>query len=226
MDSMIIYGDSISTGTHGEGAYLDALKKCLKVKHIQNYAIGSSGLSAKTPNSMLKVLEGQEENKEGRDVDLILVWHGTNDWYWGAELGSVDQEEDDTFYGAIKKAVKVIRERNPEGLLVWITPIFRYEKPDKGDTPGNANFTKNHTGHTLDEYTQAICLMGRKLGFPVIEMGMSVGIYEENEIGYMEDQVHPNVFGYRKIERVLEKEITKYWYYHTGEKQGYDDLDR
>ena len=59
LEQVWIYGDSLSTGTHGDGAYLEALKREFHVKELHNFAVGSSGLSKITPNGMLEVLDKQ-----------------------------------------------------------------------------------------------------------------------------------------------------------------------
>ncbi len=210
MNKMIIYGDSLSTGTHGNGGYLEAVRMALHIKEIENHAVGSSGLCEGTPNHMLGILQSQVGKTEGMGADLVLVWHGSNDWYWGVEQMA--------FREAIPRAVHCVRQRNPQALLVWATPIFRYETPHQGKICGNGFFTENAVGNTLEEYAQSIRQMGKRLGFPVIEMGISVGIHAENEKHYLEDHVHPNAEGYQKIARVLTAEIEKYLYFIRGEK--------
>ena len=53
MKTIAIYGDSISTGTHGEGGYEAMLKSSLSLEKVYNFAVGSSGLTRKTPGGML-----------------------------------------------------------------------------------------------------------------------------------------------------------------------------
>ena len=57
MKTIAIYGDSISTGTHGEGGYEAMLKSSLSLEKVYNFAVGSSGLTRKTPGGMLEVLD-------------------------------------------------------------------------------------------------------------------------------------------------------------------------
>ena len=56
--------------------------------------LGPAGFQ-KTPNSLISLLENQENLP--KDADLIIIWHGTNDWYWGAPLGDIDSLDDSTF---------------------------------------------------------------------------------------------------------------------------------
>lgn len=218
MNKLIIYGDSISSGTHGEGAYLNYIKEKLSCEILENNSIGSSGLSEVTPNNMLSVLEKQKNGEEGRGADMIFIWHGSNDWYWGTPIGEAEDEGGNTFYGAIRKAVTTLRRRNPEAYIVWGLPIFRLEKPDGMEETGNAFYLKNKAGNTMKDYAEALRDMGERCGFPVVEFHAGVNINEENEKCFLEDHVHPNALGYRMIERVLETELKKYWYFKSGEK--------
>ena len=83
MKTIAIYGDSISTGAHGEGGYEAMLKSSLSLEKVYNFAVGSSGLTRKTPGGMLEVLD---KNPVPEDAELFLIWHGSNDWYWGSRL--------------------------------------------------------------------------------------------------------------------------------------------
>lgn len=217
MKKMLIYGDSLSTGTHGDGAYLDKLRKKLEIEKIENYSVGSSGLSLATPNSMMEVLD-QHNDLQGVDADIIFVWHGTNDWYWGTEIGNKEDTSKTTFYGAVYHAMGELRRRNPEALIVWATPIFRWEAPDGVEERGDAAKLKNKVGNTQLAYTEALRNAADLYHFPLIEMGRLVDIHKDNADRYLEDKVHPNVLGYRKIERILVDHLKQYYAWHNGEK--------
>lgn len=217
MMRLAIYGDSLSTGTHGDGGYLAALEKAFAPCELTNYAVGSSGCADGTPNGMVQILHRTEGKRAG--ADLILIWHGTNDWYWGTPLGSPDDCGEDTFWGAIHTVVNRLREENPQALLVWATPLYRHECPDGMKAAGDADRTPNRAGHCLFEYTRVLRDAADRLHFPLIETGRQAGIFAQNADLLLEDRVHPNAAGYRQIERVLCSELRRLWYYHTGEPE-------
>lgn len=202
VSKIVIYGDSISTINHGNGGYEGALREAYGAE-IVNYAVGSSGLAYTTPNNTAQILENPEHIPG--DADVILLWHGTNDWYWGSPVGRLGDTEPDTFYGAVNKAVSSIRRCAPEAVLVWITPIYRFEKGDGVPEAGRAYETKNKAGNTMEAYYQAIMQASVRYGFPVIDMRRLCGIHEGNQELYLEDQVHPNQAGYERISRVLKR---------------------
>lgn len=201
-----IYGDSLSTGTHGGGAYLEALARELHVTQLHNFAVGSSGLSRITPNGMLEIMDRQVREKTWETLeapDLIFVWHGTNDWYWGTPIGSYQDEGGDGFICSAGQAVSMLRQRFPEAKIVWATPIFRWEQPDGGDRAGDAFLLANKEGHTLYDYGKALEEASWRYHFPLVDVGRMVNIHRYNEENYLEDHVHPNRAGYERIERIL-----------------------
>lgn len=211
MRNLLIYGDSLSTGTHGENAYLDTIRRELGLENIMNFAVGSSGLTEHTPNSMMSILRKQiaEFFPLENTPDIILVWHGSNDWYWGSPLGSYDDEQ--SFRGAIRFAVETLRKQYPDALIVWPTSIFRLEKPDGMTDVADGFINPNKNGDTLADIVLTLREAAVRFHFPLIDMGSLVDIHLHNEEKYMEDHVHPNASGYEKIARALCSEIKKYW---------------
>ncbi len=141
---IVIYGDSISTCLFGGGGYAGYLKEKFSAE-VLNYAISGSGLSLATPENTISIL--REDKNIPEDADLIIMWHGTNDWYWGSTLGTPESSDSNTFYGAIKEAVERIRKKAPNAVMVWLTPVFRYQMPDGGTREGKAYETKNKAGY-------------------------------------------------------------------------------
>ncbi len=210
LEQVWIYGDSLSTGTHGDGAYLEALKREFHVKELHNFAVGSSGLSKITPNGMLEVLDKQIRDRLWEKLekpDLIFIWHGSNDWYWGTPIGSFGNEEGESFWACVRTALTIFRSKFPDTPIVWATPIFRLEMPDGKNRTGDAAFLENKAGHTMYDYGQALWEASGRYHFPLIDTGRLVDIHRQNEERFLEDHVHPNRAGYRKIEKVLIKGI-------------------
>jgi len=205
MKSLLIYGDSISSGIHGKNAYLSYLERTLHC-FIINRSIGSSGLTWRTPRSMLEQLE----NFIDEHVDIILIWHGTNDWYWGVPM--------DVFIDGINEAITTLQKRNPLALITWCGPIYRFEAPNGTITKGSAFSNKNKSGLTLYDYTQAIKETSEKLHFTYINMDELAQIHQWNEQVFLEDHVHPNADGYVRIGRILSTTLQNLWFIKTGEQ--------
>lgn len=197
----VIYGDSISTRNHGAGGYEELLKEEMGIQTIYNHAISSSGLCTETPDNLVDLLE-----KEGRvhpEADLIIIWHGTNDWYWGADVGRKETKNTSTFLGALCHIVKILEKSCPTANLVWLTPIYRCEAPNGLEVAGEAYVTPNLVGKTQKDFTDALIEASGELCFPVIDMRRLANINAANAQVYLEDGVHPNRQGYLRINDIL-----------------------
>lgn len=199
MRSIAVYGDSLSTGSHGSGGYEGLIKEGLKLDKVYNFSVGSSGLTKATPNHMLGILNSIPVPE---DAGIIMVWHGSNDWYWGSGM----QEFED----GIEEAVKRIRLGNPKAFLIWLTPIFRYEKPHECPEKGEAYELPNRLGFTLSDYCTQLERSSQKLGFYLLDMHRLSNIHKENMDYYLEDQVHPNELGYQKIAKPMIQELERF----------------
>lgn len=196
----VIYGDSISTRNHGNGGYEVLLQETMGIAKIINHAISGSGLANITPDSTSELLTKEENIHE--DVDLILLWHGTNDWYWGSEIGNLDMGKD-TYLGALDFAVNTLRKASPKANIISFTPLFRYEKPDGCHEIGDGYHTKNKRGYTLGHYYDGLKRAGVELGFPVVDLRVWTNFHMKNAFLYFEDMVHPNGAGYKKINEII-----------------------
>lgn len=205
MKKLLIYGDSLSSGTHGNGAYLKQLENNLKIS-LTNRSIGSSGLSVTTPNCMIEQIEKYHDVK----YDIILIWHGTNDWYWGTPM--------DLFTKSIEKVITILRERNPEAMIVWAGPLYRFETPNGTEAiHSEANFCKNKEGFTLSEYTNILEKKTKEFHVKWINIDASTQITQFNSDVFLEDKVHPNAKGYERIAKCLTKEIAPLLDIQVGE---------
>lgn len=204
---VVIYGDSISTRNHGNGGYEAKLKAALNLETVYNYAIGSSGLSTTTPNSMVGLIK--QYDKIPADADLIIIWHGTNDWYWGSELGHEGDTAVNTFWGGIGYVITQLRKKLPDARIVWGTPIYRWQAPNLTPHTGEAYALPNALGYTLQDYNIVLEKASQRYGFNLIELGKLTNIHKENEDRYLEDHVHPDAKGYDIISHVFASEIKK-----------------
>lgn len=200
MKTAAIYGDSISTRECGNGCYEIYLKRDLGIETVYNHAIGASALTDGTYCNLIRLLDDEANLHD--DVDLVILWHGTNDWYWGARIGvpgTSDMEDESTYVGALNHAVRKIRAAAPGAKLLSMTPLWRREKPDGCETAGEAWNHPNKLGHTLREYCQALQAMGQILDFPVLDIRTLTNFDASTALVCQPDNVHPSAEGYRII---------------------------
>ncbi|MDY0290582.1 MAG: SGNH/GDSL hydrolase family protein [Sphaerochaeta sp.] len=207
--SILVFGDSISCITHGEGGYIKTLEKTFSPIKVHNFAISGSGLSTGTPNSCLKVVKALGCQSDV-NYSLCLIWHATNDWYWGTPLGDPLCADETTFFGSIDLLVKKLRSFSPLGLMVWVAPIYRWEQPFETSREGNAFLIDNKVGLTLADYAGALEYASKIYGFPVVPMHELTQFHEGNADHFFEDGVHPNRAGYDRIEKSLIPYLKQY----------------
>ncbi|HCZ24816.1 MAG TPA: hypothetical protein DHV05_08260 [Acholeplasmataceae bacterium] len=207
LKSIVIYGDSISTINHGHGGYIRHLEKSFPNATLYNHAIGSSGLSLTTPNSLVSLLESSINIHP--EADLIILWHGTNDWYWGAPLGNVLQSDPYTFQGALHHTLTKLSTLSPHANIIFLTPLYRNEMPHQCSKRGNAYRLKNLNGNTLRAYKEAIISAQHNHKFILLDLSNILGTTKIKAYPYFEDLVHPNLYGYKKISKSLIKQIKK-----------------
>lgn len=106
-----IYGDSISTNEYSDKGYSHLLQQALKLEKVYNHSISATTLASAVPSSGIEIIK-QEENRHP-DADVVILWYGTNDWYFGNRPGEEESQDETTFSGALNKAIRLLKETNP-----------------------------------------------------------------------------------------------------------------
>lgn len=197
----VIYGDSISTTEYGGGGYQALIQKELHIETIYNHAISASGLSASTPDNLVSLLK-KPENLHS-DAELIIIWHGTNDWYWGAPIGESDTNDLTTFTGGAKFAIETIRKNSPMANIIWLTPMYRFQEPFNCCVQAEAWENKNAADHTQADYEKTIIDLSKKYCFPVIDMRRLTNFNAYNAEKFLPDNIHPSRDGYLRIAKII-----------------------
>ena len=208
--TLAVYGDSISLDDYEGGGWPRKIQSLLDFEKVYNHAIGASGLSASTPNNTVRLLDDPKNLHS--DADLVIIWHGTNDWYWGAPVGNAADTGEDTFAGAMHAAVRKLRQVNPEVKIIWMTPIFRHQPPDQSDSTAEAWESKNKAGFTMKDYDGMIWEQSNRLTFPVIDLRRLTNFSMENKHIYYRDIAHPSEPGFERIADLIARHL-KQWYW-------------
>lgn len=204
---LVIFGDSISTPLIGAGGYEVLLQSLLKPKEFYNFAVPQSGASTVTPDHVLQILTRHGAVCE--DADVVILWHGTNDWYWGAQIGRFGSQDGSTYIGALELAVRSIREFAPSAFIMTATSLYRWQAPDGCQTAGDAWFTPNKAGASLAEYDRALREVSQAYGAALVEMRALTGFCEQNCRRFLPDCVHPGKEGCDIIARIFAEHIER-----------------
>ena len=200
-------GDSITAGSGTTKTYWSILDDTLELESMTGMGVAGSCVSAtsdyKTGNSPLI-----NRYKSIPDSDIITIYMGTNDYGHETPMGTIDDTEDVSFYGALNVIIPGIQKAHPDALLVWMTPTHRYGF-GTSKMLGTA-FTYDHLpngrGYSLDDYVDAIKEVCDKYDVPVIDLftlsGMDPSLSEVRS-QYMPDGLHPNSAGHEKIAAIV-----------------------
>lgn len=184
-------GDSVTA----DNRYQLLVKKELGLNSVQTDAI---------PGQSIRTMADRVTPERLKDMDLITLFGGTNDFGHNSFLGTIDDDQNTpTFYGELKSVTeKIIAAKEKDAVVVFITPLKRgmFETEPLYTDP-------NASGNKLEDYVKAIKEVAELYGIPVIDLFEKGGFNEENFAELTIDNLHPNELGYEKISMVMIQEL-------------------
>ena len=194
------------------------------------YSTSISGLEWTSVNMQL---QNMQKKTGGRQLDVILVFLGTNDYNMGCPIGSFYQEEtaqvwaatgemkqlytrghrklnmdDKSFCGRINAGISAIRKQYPEATIVLLTPLHRalFDAGDKNLQPDE--LYQNKCGEYLDAYVQKLREAAAIWSVYCIDLQEVAGmnpLFQEHACYFTgpKDKLHPNARGHEKLARTL-----------------------
>lgn len=188
-------GDSITQKMENMRKYYDFWKVYLSPDVILDYGVAGSTISKKTgewPTWDTQVPFVERIKTIPKDIDVLTIFGGVNDWVADRALGTFGDTEDTTFYGALDKIFKYATQ-NFQGKDIYVfTPLQNnwIKRPaNDGTTDG-----RNRSGKYLKEYVEAIKQVAEKYAIPVCDLysTMFYPFAEGFTEKYMPDSLHPN----------------------------------
>lgn len=187
---IVAIGDSITKGTYTP--YGGSIPDCVAEPNFTT-RIGEM-LGAETVNygtngvsfcSLSRVLPEEALSKRADGFctgDIVFIAGGTNDFGTDVPLGEKEDDTDTSFYGAADLVFRTLKEKNPSGKFIVITPIPRVQKT-------------NGLGLSLQDYRDALKYKAEKYGFFVVcGESFPLDAFDKN---YFYDGTHPNAEGHR-----------------------------
>lgn len=186
-------GDSITYANK----YQPLVQNALKIKSVQTDAVSGRPIKPMADNLTAERL---------KNIDLITVFGGTNDYGSNKILGTIkDDKNQDTFYGNLKNVIEKINANKPEKTtVVFFTPLKRGVFKNQPIYP-NAN----SSGSKLDDYVNAEKQVCKLYSIPVIDLFHKSGLEVDNLSKFTIDNLHPNDEGHKMISIVMIKELKK-----------------
>jgi lysophospholipase L1-like esterase len=129
------------------------------------------------------------ENLGLTKTDVYSVFLGTNDWWLGLPLGSMNDYKNNTgiktTYGAYRVIIDKIRHLNPTAKVILITPMQRSDFVYVADANNNAyGCYKPKNGQELSQFADAVKEIGNYEHFTVIDLYYNSGITVGNVVKF------------------------------------------
>lgn len=183
----ITWGFSPIDGTQLSIKFVDLVKEKLGLTTANNYGISGSTLGSLQDGSRNPMVDRYVDMG---NADLVCVFGGTNDWNFNVPLGTINDTDKYTYYGALKIMMNGLYTKYPNSTIVFFTPLHR-----QGDS-------SNGQGVSLNAYRKAVIEVGEMFGIAVLDLYSTSGIFPDNATNYntlVPDGRHPNEVGHEKI---------------------------
>jgi len=212
--SAVFVGDSITAGVGTTKIYYQYLEEMLDFGSVTAMGVSGSCISAASDYGQKNTpLINRYQNIPS--ADLIVIFMGTNDYGHETPLGSEEDAQDGTFYGALNTIIPALVEKHPFSKIVFITPIHRYGFGTSKilGTKFTYDHIPNGVGASLADYVEALKVICRSNGVSVVDLYAECtleptvpAVREE----YIPDGLHPNASGHEMIAGIMESHIREY----------------
>ena len=178
----VALGDSITYGydvSRGDGSqvqypYPDLVQCLLGLRQSINCGISGSTV-ATGANSFYPMSQRYAEMPDG---DIISVLGGVNDFWRNVPLGTMEDSDTSTFYGALNALAKGLKAKYPNAFIFFMTP-YKYVMQVNGN------------GNTLEQFANAVKQVCVANNLPCLDM-YNYGNFEKEMYSEQSDGVHPS----------------------------------
>lgn len=116
---------------------------------------------------------------DGSQARYIIIEHGLNDYFYGREIGTIEDTTPVTFLGALRCSIEMLRDAFPEAEIVLVTPVY-YGNEERIAT----------TGASIAEYVWAEVSLAEDMNVLCYNAYAENFITAENVDVLTEDGVH------------------------------------
>jgi len=212
--SAVFVGDSITAGIGTTQIYYQYLEEALGLGSVTAMGVGGSCISAYSDyGTSNQPLINRYQNIPS--ADLIVIFMGTNDYGHETPLGSMEDTQDGTFYGALNTIIPDLVAKHPSSKIVFVTPLHRYGFGTSKifETAFTYDSIPNGVRASLGDYVYALKTVCANNGVSVIDLYTECTLDPsdaEVRAAYMPDGLHPNAAGHEVIAGIMESHIRGY----------------
>ena len=216
-----VLGDSITYGLGTTATYHAILKDKYSIPTVAKYAVSGSQISTGGTNSATSSDDSfcNRYTSMDDDADLVTVFGGINDLLHRVPLGTMDDTDGTTFYGALKLLCEGLINKYPNSKIIFFTPLKAAYGSNGLDTNGYNNLNLN-----LEDYIQVMKKVCNYYCIPIIDLS-NICRLQPNlasiKTNYMPDGLHPNAAGHQYIANALELATSSYIIAASSETDSY-----
>lgn len=135
------------------------------------------------------------QNPDLTQIDGLIVFLGTNDWYYGRPLGTdADTSAAQTFAGDIRRFFETVAAVRKDLRIIWLTSLQRMGGDTTGAGVAEGTRGRNSLGHALEDYVDIGMKIVGQYGHPVVDLYRQSGANEFTLLtgtANNNDRVHP-----------------------------------
>lgn len=161
----------------------------------------------------------RDQEQGGFKYDVIILFAGTNDFYFDVPIGNFYRQlgdkryleyNEEYFAGRLNKTLHYVKTRFPDA-EVYVCNILH-----RGFAHGTADeMTSNKSGFYLEEYSKMIDEATLRWSVHLIDLRRNSGMYptpgtDKYFTNRKVDLLHANKEGHRKIERVIKNSLLEF----------------
>ena len=184
----VAIGDSITylnehpeeTGNRITTGYMKLV--CEKRPNIQYINKGYNGWTSGDIASKIETLALEP-------ADVYSVFLGTNDWWRGRPIGSLNDYDSNTgsatLYGSFRIIIDRLRSLNKNAQIILITPLQRGDFVYIDDMKNNAYGSyKTKNDQSLEQFADALIALSKKENLAIVDLYHNSGITQENVVKF------------------------------------------
>ena len=203
---IVFLGDSITEGwgaSSPDKAYHQLIKNEYNLSLACEAGIGGSRIAKQKNPTLFSVRQdlyfGLRADYMPKDVDMVIVFGGTNDFGHGdAAFGDINSYDDYTFIGALNNLIIKLKNLYPNKEIIFMTPLHRlYE-----------DISLNNSGKLLIDYVNAIIDATKRHDVKLIDLFNELEL-EPNDPNLLPDGLHPNDEGHKMMAEFIGKKLSE-----------------
>ena len=162
-----VLGDSITYGLGTTTTYHEILKNKYSIPTVRKYAVSGSQISTGGTNSAASSDDSfcNRYTNMDNEADLVTVLGGINDLLHKVPLGTMDDTDGTTFYGALKLLCEGLINKYPNSKIIFFTPLKAAYGSNGLDTNGYNLLNLN-----LEDYIQVMKKVCNYYCIPIIDL--------------------------------------------------------